>query len=398
MNSSVKWASAISELVRTEAAVQEAGEAIRRELGMVEPDLVVAFVSPDHAASFRWLPELVAAQMPNALLIGCSGSGVIGAGHEVEERPALSLTAASLPGVDIAPWYVDGNALIEDASVLRGLVGAGADADPHFIILADPLSCDAGALIAGLDAAYAAGRKIGGLASGGARPGSNALFLGSAVFSEGAVGVALSGNIDVDTIVAQGCRPIGVPMPITHCERNVLLEVGGRKPLEVLRELYETLDERDRGLCQQSLFVGLEMREDAVEYRDADLLVRNIIGMDPRTGSMSIGASPGQWQVVRFLLRDADAATGDLSRLLDQYATSASATGPRPSGALLFSCLGRGIHLFGAPDHDTELFRQRLGHIPLGGFFCNGEIGPVGGATFLHGYTSSFGLFREKAS
>jgi small ligand-binding sensory domain FIST len=298
----------------------------------------------------------------------------------------------------MAPWRVDADTLSDEdagADVWRARVGVAADADPHFIVLADPLSCDAGLLIAGLDAAYAGGRKIGGLASGGARSSANALFLGHEVFRDGAVGVALSGNIAVDTIVAQGCRPIGVPMPITRCERNVLLEVGGRAPIEVLRELYDTLDEHDRELFRHSLFVGLEMREDVVEHRDGDLLVRNIVGMDPQGGSVSIGALPRQWQVVQFLLRDANTATGDLSRLLDQYART---TGARPSGALLFSCLGRGVHLFGTPDHDTELFRQRLGPIPLGGFFCNGEIGPVGGATFLHGYTSSFGLFREKAS
>ncbi len=230
-------------------------------------------------------------------------------------------------------------------------------------------------------------RKIGGLSSGGQMQGSSSLFLESRVRRSGAVGVALSGNISIDTIVAQGCRPIGSPLIITQCQGNLLIELDGRPPLLVLRELYESLPESDQSLLRSSLFIGLEMKSDEVEFRPGDFLVRNIIGLDPDTGSIAIGALPKQWQ---FLLRDSQTATADLTRLLSRYRDSA-----RPDGALLFSCLGRGINLFGRADHDTGLFREKLGPIPLGGFFCNGEIGPVGGSTFLHGYTSAFALFRE---
>ena len=202
--------------------------------------------------------------------------------------------------------------------------------------------------------------------------------------------MALSGNIAVETIVAQGCRPIGAPRIITQCQGNVVLELDGRPPLVVLSELYEKLSERDQKLVQTSLFVGLEMKSSEVQFRPGDLLARNIMGLDPDSGAIAIGAIPRQWQVMQFLLRDSQTATEDLNRLLESHRAS-----PVPRGALLFSCRGRGIHLFGEEDHDTRLFRERLGSIPLGGFFCNGEIGPVGGSTFLHGYTSAFALFRE---
>jgi small ligand-binding sensory domain FIST len=169
--------------------------------------------------------------------------------------------------------------------------------------------------------------------------------------------------------------------------------VDGRAPIEVLRELYPSLSTRDQELFRHSLFLGIEMR-DSVEYREGDLLVRNLMGMDPKTGALVIGAELHPMQVVQFLLRDARTAEEDLARLLDRSSARVSP----PSGALLFSCLGRGAHLFGRPDHDTDLFREKVGPVPLGGFFCNGEIGPVGGATFLHGYTSAFALFREAAS
>jgi len=391
--SNVKWASAISENPALEDAAAEASNAVRRELGQSPANLVLAFVSPHHANGYQQLPKLVSAQFPDSLLVGCSANGVIGAGHEVEQRPAFSLTAASLPGVDLLAFHVSSTQLpaqTADREAWKALVGAAPTKNPHFLLLADPFTFDASALISGLDATYPDSRKIGGLASGGEAPGSSSLFLNSRIWRDGVVGIAMSGNISIDTIVAQGCRPIGTPMMITASEGNVLLELDGRPPLLVVRQLFESLPAKDRALLQTSLFVGLEMKSEEVEFHPGDFLVRNIIGMDPDSGAIAIGATPKQWQVMQFLLRDSQTATEDLTRLLSQYRDSA-----KPDGALLFSCLGRGIHLFGCADHDTGLFREKLGPIPLGGFFCNGEIGPVGASTFLHGYTSAFALFRE---
>jgi len=392
----VKWASAISENPILARAASEAGDALRHQLDGSDAHVVLAFISPHYRDAFDQLPDLVSSQFRGSLLLGCSADGVIGAGHEVEQRPAFSLTAASLPDVDLVPFQLSSEELPEDAADLEGwkkLVGAPSTKNLHFLLLVDPFTFDASVLIQGLDAAYPGSRKIGGLASGGRFHGSNALFVQSRMRRSGVVGIALSGNISIDTIVAQGCRPIGSPMMVTRCEGNVVVELDGRPPALVLGELYESLAERDQALLRTSLFAGLEMKSEEVEFHAGDFLVRNIVGMDPKAGAIAIGALPKQWQVMQFLLRDSQAATDDLTRLLSRHSGSA-----RPDGALLFSCLGRGIHLFGQPDHDTGLFREKLGPIPLGGFFCNGEIGPVGGTTFLHGYTSAFALFREADS
>jgi small ligand-binding sensory domain FIST len=392
----VKWASAISERTAFDDAIAEAAGALHAELEGAQPDLVVAFVSPHHAAAFRELPKRVQLHFPRALLIGCAAGGVIGAGHEVEAAPALSLTCASLPGVTLKPVHLAPEAMPEEPSgpAWRAALGADPDADPQLLVLADPYTCDAPGMIAGLDRAYPSGRKVGGLASGGRAPGSNALFLGRDVLRAGAVCVAMTGNLAVDTIVAQGCRPIGKPMLVTRCRDHSIEELDRRPPVEVLRELFDTLDERDQSLFRHSLFLGLEMNQGQVEYHAGEHLVRNIVGMDPSTGAISVGARCQPWKVVQFLLRDARTAAEDLAAMLERYRVRAAA--PEIKGALLFSCLGRGQHLYGRADHDTEMFRARLGPVPLGGFFCNGEIGPVGGITFLHGYTSAFGLFREK--
>ena len=391
----MRWASALSANERTEPAVGEALAAIRRDLAGARADLVVAFASPHHLDTATRIPALVEAALPGSLLVGCTGSGIIGAGHEVEGEAALSLTAASLPGVRLTAFHLDERELPEsaDPEEWRDTIDVDPASKPHFLLLVDPMTIDAAALVAGLDAAYPAASKFGGLASGGPVPGANRLFLKSRTHRAGAVGVAFAGNLTVETIVAQGCRAIGKPMIATRCRDNVLLEVDGRPPLEVLRELFPSLPPRDQELMRHSLFMGIEMRE-SVEYREGELLVRNLVGMDAKTGSLALGAMLHPMQVVQFLLRDARTAEEDLTRLLDK----STARVQPPSGALLFSCLGRGAHLFGRPDHDTDLFRSKVGAVPLGGFFCNGEIGPVGGATFLHGYTSAFALFREAAS
>jgi small ligand-binding sensory domain FIST len=130
---------------------------------------------------------------------------------------------------------------------------------------------------------------------------------------------------------------------------------------------------------------------DSLLHHEGELLVRNILGLDPEANVLAVAARLRPFQVIRFLLRDATAATEDLVRLLERHRAAGRGA---CDGALLFSCLGRGAHLFGEPDHDSRLFRAHL--VAVGGFFCNGEIGQVGGTTFLHGYTSSFALFRGR--
>lgn len=390
----MKWASTVAEDPAAADAVVRATDAITIQLDGRAPDLLVVFVSSHHRSEYERIPDLIAERL-SGLLIGCSAGGVIGGGREVEERPGLALSAACLPGVALTPFHLRDNELPLAATATgdwEQLLRVSAAPTPHFLLLPDPFSFDAEGFLRGLDAAYPQSQKIGGLASGGRQPGSNALFIGSAVHRGGLVGVALSGNIGVDTIVAQGCRPIGEPMFVTRCQQHILWELDGRRPLDVLRELYNRLDEKDQELARHSLFLGVVMKEDRVEYGHGDFLIRNIVGSDAASGALAVGSILREGSVVQFHLRDAATSTADLDALLARYAAQIRTL---PEGSLMFSCLGRGRHLYGRPDQDTDTFRRHLGDVPLGGFFCNGEIGPVHGSTFLHGYTSSFGLFRS---
>ena len=379
----MRWASAISDHGSGVAALDEAVASVCARLDRL--DLAIVFASPPIAREIA--PRL--AEVPAATVIGCSGSGIIGDAHEIEDRPAVSVTAAELPGVTCTAFRVEPDGLPPDAAAWRAQIGAEDPAG--LLVLVDPFT-NAQALIDGLDAGFPRARKFGGLVSDGRMPGTGWLFAQGKAFRTGAVGVAFTGDVAIDTIVAQGCKPIGAPMVVTRGEGNLILELDGRPPLDVLQALYDSLDARDRTLLRHSLFVGIEMK-DSLVHHEGDLLVRNILGLDPDANVLAVAARLRPFQVIQFLLRDADAATEDLVRLLERHR---AAGGGACDGALLFSCLGRGAQLFGEPDHDSRLFRDHLGDVAVGGFFCNGEIGQVGGTTFLHGYTSSFALFRAR--
>lgn len=389
----MQWVSTLSLNPVLDAAVAEAAESLAVRLDGRDPDLAVVFLSAAYGPGFDRLAEILRARIRAGVVIGCSAGGVIGDAREVEQEPSLSLTAAILPGVALHPFRLESETLRGDAegSAWERHLGVRPGEQPHFLLLPDPFTFDAEPLLRALDRLYPESRKIGGLASGGRQPGNNVLVLDGRTYRSGAVGLALSGALEVETIVAQGCRPIGQPMFVTRCDRNVLWEVDGRRPLEVLRELHASLSPADQALAQHSLFVGVAMSEHQHEYRRGDFLIRNLIGADGGSGAMAVGALLQPTTVIQFHLRDAKTSAEDLEALLERHRREHP--GSEPSGSLVFSCLGRGRHLYGRPDHDTDAFRRHLGQVPLGGFFCNGEIGPVRGTTFLHGYTSVFGLF-----
>ncbi len=367
---------------------------IRPAFGNHAIDLAVFIVSPHFADAYAQLPAMLQEHLPCRALIGCSAGGVVGGGIEFENEPAMSLTAAHLPHVKIRAIANDTeNIPDEDAppQVWREWLGLTGLDEANFIIIADPFTARLEPLLIGLDYAFPDGVKIGGLASGARQEGGNALFLDGRVLNRGIVAVALSGNIAIDTIVAQGCRPIGEPLSVTACQHNIIQTVNGMTPLHYLGSLVEQLSEYDRALMRTSLFIGLAVDPFLTAPARDDYLIRNLVGIDYQTGILAVNALLREGQIVQFHLRDRATSAEDLDALLRAHAAR---TRTPAQGALMFQCVGRGRFLYGEDSHDSQQFLSRLGPVPLGGFFCNGEIGPVGGATHLHGYTSSFGLFR----
>ncbi|MBB6094822.1 small ligand-binding sensory domain FIST [Povalibacter uvarum] len=393
----MRWASAIDTDALLSAAVTHAAAKIFKGLGNQEPDLLTVFVSAHHAARFEELTHLLMREFDGSYLFGCCAGGVIGGGKEIEDRPCLTLTGALMPGVRMKGVHLDAAQVppvYAEPRVWEDAMHLTANQQPSFLILADPFSFETETFVKGLDRVFPISPKIGGLASGARQVGGSALYLGKEMYRSGAIALSLTGNVQIDTIVAQGCRPVGDPMFVTMAHENLIRELDGRAPRDVLAALFEQLPGTDRELFSQSLFLGLAMRPDANQYVPGDFLIRNILGMDPQSGALWVNAHVPTNSVVQFHLRDASTSAYDLERALTHYRT-ATLSAP-PSGALLFSCAGRGYDLYGQPDHDSNAFRRLVADIPIGGFFGNGEIGPVQNSTYLHGYTSAFAVFSER--
>jgi small ligand-binding sensory domain FIST len=393
----MRWSSAVDTDGSLEGAIEVAAEKVFMGLGRQEPDLAIVFVSAHHAARFEAVASLVKREFENAYVFGCCAGGVIGGGREVEDRPGLSLTGAKLPGVKLKGTHFDAAqapAQFADARIWEDALRMSASQQPSFLLLADPYSFEIEGFVRGLDRVFPLAPKIGGLASGARQAGGGALFLDDRVHRSGCVTLALTGDIEIDAVVAQGCRPIGDPMFVTGAHDNLIRELDGRSPRDVIGELFERTPAAERELFGDSLFLGLAMRTDASQYVPGDFLIRNILGMDPQGGALWVNANVPNNSVVQFHLRDAETSAYDLERTLSNYRASHDVSSD--CGALLFSCNGRGLGLYGQPDHDSNAFRRLVADLPIGGFFCSGEIGPIQDATYLHGYTSAFAVFRER--
>jgi len=394
----MKWASAISQNPELTEALAQTVKTISDGLGAEPPSLVVAFVSVGYDADLGSVPAILRTNFPDAVIVGCCGAGVIGDGKEVEDRLAVALTAGYLPDVCITPFRVpdEGFPSPDDPpGAWTDMIGVSEEVNPDFLVFMDSFSPPGQALLAGMDFAYPSAIKVGGISSGGTGPNSLVLYLDGEVFRSGAVGVALSGNIKIDTVVAQGCRPLGEAKHVTRCHQNVLLEFGGKPPLHYLNELYSGLSEEDRALVNGNLFLGIAI--DPIVALDqgspGEFLIRNLIGADQQRGILAVGEILHEGQLVQFHVRDSTTSADDLAQQLQRYLAGSS--GHSGQAALMFQCNGRGTYLYGRPNFDADLFESSVGKIPLGGFFCNGEIGPVGGSTYLHSYTSSIVIFRQ---
>ncbi len=372
-----------------EYAGRRAAHEARASLGGLRPSFGVLLASASFLGSAKTLVTAVAEQIGPLPLIGCVAEAVVGGAREVESAPAVSLwLAAELGPVEtFAMEYVR----TSSGGVLAGY-RFGPDQPGVHLMICDPFTFPADDLLDHLNNHVAGTVVLGGMASGGLRLRQSRLFLDGKVLSRGAVGVHLPGA-EIRTLVSQGCRPVGDPYTVTGAQGSVVTELGGRPPLTRLRELAAALPDRDRELLARGVHVGMVINEYQAERRQGDFLIRGVVGADQESGAISVGGDVAVGQTLQFQVRDADSADEDLRRTLEHEV--AALGGRQAAGALLFTCNGRGSRLFGEPDHDAGLLVRMLGEIPVAGFFCAGELGPVGGRSYLHGFTASIALFPE---
>jgi small ligand-binding sensory domain FIST len=377
----VPFAAALSQ--HPEAA-EATGEAVGHILEQMDatPDLAFMFCSPHHAEAIEDIADTVRALVSPGVLLGVTAGAVVGGNLEVEDGPALSLWTATLPS---APRPVRMTAVrTASGAAIQGLALGDLEPGDTLLLLADPFTLPVDAILEALDAGTEDVKVAGGLASGASGPGGNRLVLDGEVVSTGGVGVVLGSATGVRTVVSQGCRPVGEPMIVTQSDGNVIAELAGRPALDRVEELARKADPDERALLAGGLHVGLAIDEHRATFGRGDFLIRNVLGAEPASRSVVVGDAVPVGTTVQFQVRDAEAADEDLRALL---------TPAWGEGALLFTCNGRGSHLFGTPHHDATAVHDALGTEAIAGMSCAGEIGPVGSRSFLHSFTASAVLF-----
>jgi small ligand-binding sensory domain FIST len=352
------------------------------------PDLAVVFASGAHVATPEVTLEAIQDVLGASTLIGCGAGGVLGRGRELEAGTAVAVWAASFGETGAAvPFHAttdpDADELvIEDLPELAGASGV--------IMLPDPHSFPTDTVLADLAHNAPGVPVLGGLASARTLDGEAALFLGEEVHERGVVGVRLEG-VELLPCVSQGAAPLGPEVTVTSADGHIINELAGMPALTTVERIISELSPRERSLVDGGLLIGMVVGGGKPEYEQGDFLVRGIVGADPESGRIAVGANVEEGQVVRLHARDARSADRDLTRALGVRVEAMS--GRLPAGALVFSCNGRGQGMFGTPDHDAIALERELGGAPTAGFFAAGEIGPVGGRSFLHGFTATVAVF-----
>lgn len=379
-----------------EAGLQAWAEKLRAQLRAPNVSLGLVFMSPrffPHAAQVLEILR-VHAQIP--LLAGCSSTSLIVGEQEVEQNAGLVLALYALPGAELLGVHFK-QEQVEEANgpgYWHMETGLNAEQTNGWLVFADPFHLDSESWLRGWNEAYAPLPVLGGLASGDPSGQLTQVYLNGEVFEEGGVAISVGGNVQLTGVISQGCTPIGETWTITKVEQNFIHEIANRPAYELLAETFNRLSAEDQKNSRGNLFVGLVVNEYLEDFHRGDFLVRNLIGADPQSGIIAVGAVPRTGQTIQFQRRDARAATEDMTALLTRARKQLSDT--PIFGGCLCSCNGRGQHLFGKPSHDAQMVQQHFGPLGLAGFFCNGEIGPVGERNFLHGYTASLALFVKK--
>lgn len=379
-----------------ESGLQKWAENLRWQLGAPGVSLGLVFMAPHFFAQARQILEILRVHAQVPVLAGCSSQGLIVGEQELEEQPGLSLALYYLPGTEVKAFHFS-QEQVEEANgpgYWRMETGVEPGQTNGWLAFLDPFHIDSEGWLRGWNEAYAPLPVLGGLASGDFTQQLTQVYLNGEAFEEGGVAVSVGGETKIVGVTSQGCTPIGDTWTLTRVEQNIIHEIGNRPAYEVLAETFNALSPQEQQTAAGNLFIGLVVNEYLEDFHRGDFLVRNLMAADPKTGSIAVGAFPRQGQTIQFQKRSAAAATEDMNELLAKARGELGEN--KIYGGCLCCCNGRGKHLFGRPNHDAQLVQQRLGPLGLAGFFCNGEIGPVGEKNFLHGYTASLALFVKK--
>jgi len=379
-----------------EAALQQWAADLRAKLAAPHVSLGLVFMAPRFFSEAKQILEILRVHAQIPLLAGCSSQSLIFGGEELEENPGLTLGLYSLPGAELQAFHFT-QSQVEAANgpaYWRRETGLQPEQTNGWLAFIDPFHLDSESWLKTWNQAFAPLPVMGGLASGDFTEQRTQVYLNGDVYEEGGVAVSIGGAVKLASVISQGCTPIGDTWTLTRVQDNVIHEIGNRPAYKVLEETFNQLTPAEQKIARNNLFIGLVVNEYLEDFHRGDFLIRNLMAVDPQSGSIAVGALPRAGQTMQFQRRSAAAATEDMDELLGRAVKQLD--GATVYGACLCSCNGRGEGLFGRPNHDAESVQSRFGPIGLAGFFCNGEIGPIGEKNFLHGFTASLALFVKK--
>jgi small ligand-binding sensory domain FIST len=378
-----------------EPGLQRWAEELRGRLNG-KPSLGLIFMAPRFFPQAKQVLEIVRVHAQTPLLVGCSSQALINGSEEIEDGGGISLAIFHLPGAELKGFHFKQEHVDEcnGPAYWHHETSVEPTQTNGWLAFGDPFNMDCDTWLRLWNEAYAPLPVLGGLASGDFSARATQVYLNGAVHEEGVVVVSIGGEVAIQGVISQGCTPIGETWTITKADQNFIYEIGNRPAYTVLAETFSKLPPEEQKKTQGNLFVGLVINEYLDEFGRGDFLVRNLIGADPNSGIVAVGAFPRAGQTMQFQRRDAAAANEDMMEMLNS--AHEQLKDKQVFGGCLCSCNGRGSHLFGYANHDAGMIQRRLGPLALAGFFCNGEIGPVGEKNFLHGYTASLALFVKK--
>jgi small ligand-binding sensory domain FIST len=379
-----------------ETGLRDWAENLRRQLPAPRVSLGLVFMSPKMFPFARQVLEILRVHARIPLLAGCSGAGLIAGAQEIEGAPGLVLALYSLPGAELTGFRFTQEQVeqSDESGYWHQETGVEPARTNGWLVFIDPFHLDSESWIRSWNEAYAPLPAFGGLAGGALNQQTAQVYLNGDVFEDGGVAISVGGDVKLEGVISQGCTPIGESWTLTRVEKNLIHHIGNRPAYAVLAETFQKLPPDEQRRSQGNLLIGLVVNEYREDFHRGDFLVRNLIGGDPQSGVLAVGALPRMGQMMQFQRRDAAAATEDMNEML--ASARAQLGGATIYGGCLCCCNGRGKHLFGRASHDAEMVQERLGPLGLAGFFCNGEIGPVGGKNYLHGFTASLALFVKK--
>jgi len=379
-----------------ETGLRDWAENLRRQLPAPRVSLGLVFMSPKMFPFARQALEILRVHARIPLLAGCSGAGLIAGAQEIEDAPGLVLALYSLPGAELTGFRFTQEQVEQsgESGYWHQETGVEPARTNGWLVFIDPFHLNSESWIRSWNEAYAPLPAFGGLAGGALNQQTAQVYLNGDVFEDGGVAISVGGDVKLEGVISQGCTPIGESWTLTRVEKNLIHQIANRPAYAVLNETFQKLSPDEQRKTHNNLLIGLVVNEYREDFHRGDFLVRNLIGGDPQSGVLAVGALPRMGQMMQFQRRDAAAATEDMNEMLTSARTQLG--GATIYGGCLCCCNGRGKHLFGRASHDAEMVQERLGPLGLAGFFCNGEIGPVGGKNYLHGFTASLALFVKK--